>query len=68
MRELKTNEVVAVNGAWLGFAFAAARLAWAVYRHHKMAHAASWAGRGVGIAGTTYKTMEKLDEWTSQNR
>ncbi len=68
MRELKTNEVVAVNGAWLGFAFAAARLAWAVYRHHKMAHAASWAARGAAISSGTYQGMAALDEYTSKNR
>ena len=65
MRELNKNEVVQINGAWLPFVFAGTRLAWAIYRHHKLASAATWAARGSAIVSGTYQGMAKLDELSS---
>lgn len=68
MRELNKHELHHVDGAWLGFALAAARLAWGLYRHHKLANTATWAARGAGIVSATYQGMSALDEVTSKNR
>jgi len=61
MRDLTKEEVKVVDGAWLGLVVAAARLGWAVYRHHKLASMATWAARGSAIAGGTYKLAGALD-------
>lgn len=61
MRALTEKEVKQVDGGWIALVFAAARLGYAVYRHHKLAQAATWAGRGVGIINTTYHGMAYLD-------
>lgn len=62
MKVLSHSEVQAVNGAWIGFVFAAARLGFAIYRHHRHASIATWAGRGVATVGGTYQGMAFLEE------
>lgn len=61
MRELSKQEVKGVNGAWMPLVIAAVRLGWALYRHHKLANAATWAARGAGIIGGTYHLCGQLD-------
>jgi hypothetical protein len=61
MRDLLKNELNDVTGGWVALVVAGARLGYAVYRHHKVANAATWAGRGAAIAGGTYHGMGALD-------